>query len=701
MKKYLIFVMVISLFLGGLPNLVVGETVYDKKMEEVILKVKGLFNISDDYDSFNSQVSSSDSETYFYFNWSDSQEKLDNLSVSTNEEGDIISFNKYNPVYVQTDTKLPKYSYEEAEKLALDFIQKIDPVIYKEIKIEDNKSPINSWDIDYNFRYIRVVNSVPFPANTVNINVNKFTGEISNYHTNWQRDIVFSEIEKVISLEEGIKAYKEGIGLDLMYKNSYRLLKMLDTNEETKNYLAYSKLENNKAIDAFSGEVINLGYFGPMYSTEAEKTMVSGSSNESSITPEERAAIDKLSGILDVNKIEKSARETLQLDDDFSLLNKNLYTSRKNPGEFQWSLYFIKKIDENRNTTVDITLDAKTSDLINFYRYNESRTDSKAVITKDQAFVLANEYINKIHPGKFNQVELIVDEALKENQLSYYFRFIRKIDDIYVESDSISVGVDAVDKMVLSYNLDWFNGDFPPKGNVIDINKAYEVLFNKVGYELRYVMNYDQEKPEGENNEIKLVYSVSSNKPNIIDAYSGEILDNSGSAYNDNKVIEYIDIENSYSKDKIKTLAEYGVGFNGSEFKPKELIKQKDFIYLLWRSINTYRNESEVDIEKIYTELTKSNIVKDGEKSLDRVVTKEEAVKFVIRAMNYGKIAEISNIYIDLFEDSKEITPSLKGHMNIAYGLKIISGDGSGMIKSRNDLKREDAASIIYNYMFN
>ena len=700
MRNGLIFMLIISLLLGVFPVVSIGETVYDKKLEEVILSVKGLLDISDKYDNFNSQINSNGGKTYFYLNWSDSQNKLENISVNTDSEGNIISFNKYNPVFIEPDTKLPKFTKDEAQKLAFEYIQKIDPKLSKEIKIEENQSPINSWDQEYNFRYVRFVNGIPFPDNNININVNKFTGEINNYYTNWERDITLTIPENIISLEEAKKAYQDKIGLDLIYKSSQRLFKMIDTNDETKYYLAYSTLNNNKAIDAVSGEVINLGYYGAM--VENEKSMDAAGTRENAvITPEERTEIDKLSGIKEIEEIEKIAREILDIKDDYTLQNKNLHSSWKNPGEFQWSLYFIKNIDENRKSTLDITLDARTADLLSFYRFSEFNPEAEAAITKEQALKLSNDYINKIQPERAKQVELIIDNQMKDNQLSYYFRFIRKIDDIYVESDSISVGVDAVNKIISSYSFDWFNGTLPPKGNVIDFDKAYEVLYKEIGYEMRYVTIFDYEKPEGENKDIKLVYAVNPSKPIIIDANSGELLDYTGSPYNENKILEYTDIDNSYAKDKIITLAEYGVGFNSSEFMPKEFIKQKEFIYLLWESINSYRTETEEDIEKIYTELSNTKIVREGEKNLERLVTKEEAVKFVIRAMNYGKIAELSNIYTDLFDDSSEITPTLKGYMNIAFGLKIINGDGSGLIRPRNEIKREDAVSIIYNYMFN
>jgi uncharacterized membrane protein YkoI len=327
-------------------------------------------------------------------------------------------------------------------------------------------------------------------------------------------------------------------------------------------------------------------------------------------------------------------------------------------------------------------------------------SDAKAAISKAEAMEIAKDFIKKQQPGKIDQVELI-NESLKEGQPSYYFRFIRKINDIYVESDSINVTVDTVNREVSAYNFDWYNGVLPPKGEVIGLNKAYDILFNDIGFELKYATIYDYEKSDNENKEIKIVYGINKRKPVNIDARTGNLLDSSGELYKDKKTFVYTDIDDSYAKDMINILAEYGVGFNTNSFKPKDNIKQKDFIYLLFKSMNSWRDIPEDDIDKVYDEFIESNIIKADEKNLERIVTKEEAVKFIIRAMKYDKVADISNIFIDIFEDSKDISPNLKGYINIAYGLGIINGDGSGNINPKIELKREDAASIIYKYMFN
>ncbi|NMB27766.1 MAG: S-layer homology domain-containing protein, partial [Tissierellia bacterium] len=53
----------------------------------------------------------------------------------------------------------------------------------------------------------------------------------------------------------------------------------------------------------------------------------------------------------------------------------------------------------------------------------------------------------------------------------------------------------------------------------------------------------------------------------------------------------------------------------------------------------------------------------------------------------------------DLFKDTKDIDPKLKGYVSIAYGLRIVEGAG-GKLNPKAELKREDGANMIYNYLF-
>lgn len=697
MKKYLILLLALSIILGSF-SYAFGEANLDAKLEEVITKVKKTFNISNDYDNFTSRINSYDNKTFFYMSWSDSTGKLKNISVNADIDGNIIYFSQYDSVYKEPESKLAKFSKDEAVKIALDFIKKVSPDLVDNIKLVEYENTSYVWDTGYYLNFNRMENNIPFAENNISINVNKYTGEVSDYSVNWDRDLVFPSSQRIISLEEGKKAFKDKIGLKLIYKNSYTPIRILGTDKETNYFLAYSTLDGNiKAIDALTGKKIDLNYYGPYYG-RGDATMEK-SMDSAVITPEERVEIDKLTGIKSIEEIEKLARNILEIDETYKLQNKNLYSYWKNPGQYLWNLYFIKNVDENNTLSSDISLDAKTGEVLSFNRYKPIDQNAKPVINKEEALKLAQEYINKIQNDKKGKIELLNYDYLKDDAVAYYFTFIRKTDDIYVESDRISVGVDAVNKLVTSFGLDWFKGEFPPKGEIIPADKAYEVLWDKIGYELIYTRIYDFTKPEGENFEIKLVYAIKPNKPLIISPSTGELLDYSGKPYKEQKVTEYTDIESSYAKEKIKTLAEYGISFDSNEFKPKEKITQKDFLYLLWKSIYPYRTYDTVD-EVMYKDLTSMNIVRENEKNPERIVTKEEAVKFIIRAMRYDKIAEIENIFKDLWKDQKDISKGLEGHMAIAYGLKILAGDGSNNIRPKYELKREDAGSLIYNYMF-
>ena len=701
MRDTLILILVFSIVLSGImPLAVYGQTVSEENLEGIILKVKELFSISNDYDNFSSRVNSYDGETNYYLDWSDSEQKLPGINVNVDSKGNIISYNKYDNEVIEPESKLPKISRDEALALALAFIEKVDPIAFKEIELRESSQPMTTWDRSYNFLFKRIINNIPYNSNTINISVDIYTGQVSNLYINWTRDMEFPANKGTISIEQAREAYKEKIGLKLVYKQKSRIWPRDSEETEDRYFLAYSTLGQEKGIDASSGESIDLTYYHQFYGEGAiAEDNAAGRGEAPIITPEEREEIDRLKGLKTIEEAEKGARDILDLDNSYELKGKNLYSSWNNQDDFYYSLTFTKDID-GRDYYTDISLNAKSLELQSFYKATFVDEKAKPKIDKDEALELAKDYVKEINPDKVGQVEYLELYSIEDNQSYYGFNFIRKVDDIYVESDTINIGVNAVNNEINSYNINWYKGDFPANENIIALDQAYQVLFDKIGFDLSYQDVYDYRNNDS-NREIKLVYSVNQDIPTIIDALTGDILDYSGNVYKDSSIPTYTDIEDSYAKDKINTLAQYGVGFSGGTFSPKEIIKQKDFLLLLWQSTNPYRGSSETDIDEVYRSLTNQSIIKEGEENRERAVSKEEAVKFVIRAQNYEKIAQIPDIYADIFNDGADIDPNLKGYLTLAYGLKIINGDGTDKIRPKYELRREDAASVLYNYMFN
>ena len=171
------------------------------------------------------------------------------------------------------------------------------------------------------------------------------------------------------------------------------------------------------------------------------------------------------------------------------------------------------------------------------------------------------------------------------------------------------------------------------------------------------------------------------------------------------KALEYTDISNHYAKSQIETLAENGIGLEGPELKPDEKIKQKDFMLLLSQVVNAgypFRGMSVLSTDKetedLYDILIREGIIKKDEINPEAPLTREDSVKFIIRALKYDKVADLSDIFNCSFKDKDEIDPALIGYVVIAKGLKIVNGSGD-YFRPKDELKRADALIIIYNYL--
>lgn len=211
------------------------------------------------------------------------------------------------------------------------------------------------------------------------------------------------------------------------------------------------------------------------------------------------------------------------------------------------------------------------------------------------------------------------------------------------------------------------------------------------------------EQIEKDKAEMKLVYVLKSGKPFILDAYTGDVLGNDGKPYKEDKPAEYTDLDGHFAEKQVTLLAKYRIiNFEGPEFKPSEKVTQKDFLVILSKIIDRYyipyiaEDSTQEEIDEMYKQLIRRGIVNESEKAPDVVITREDAVKFVIRALDYGKVADIPNIFVVPFEDAEDIATELKGYIAIASGLEIVSGTG-GKFYPKRELTRAETAVMIYN----
>lgn len=163
------------------------------------------------------------------------------------------------------------------------------------------------------------------------------------------------------------------------------------------------------------------------------------------------------------------------------------------------------------------------------------------------------------------------------------------------------------------------------------------------------------------------------------------------------KVKEYQDIKNSFAKNQIQKLQDYIVLFDGEEFKPKQDITQKEFFQLLTQINGIYYFYGNQDYSYMYERLIDEGILKKEEKNIEEKITREEAVKYIIRAFGQEPLENLGNIYNLDYDDADKISSNLKGHIAIAKGLGLINGKGN--FRPKDNLTREEAAVLIYNML--
>jgi len=693
-KRKIAFLLALTMFLTIIPLNSFAQN-YDKQLKKAIVRSKELFNIGSEYDEFRQEVSTREGQVLFYLNWSDSKGKLGNVNVTITEDGTVTSFSKWKPRYDEQRPQLPKISKEEGLKTAEDFIKKVSPKFADSIKYIDVQEPLNIYSDGYNYYFIRTENGIPYYNNNINIYIDNSTGEVKDYYTYWDMDLVFPDKEDIISLEKAQGLYEEKIGLDLLYKTNY-------IDKKTKTYLAYGPLNANLGINAKNGEVVPLNDYYGIYEKSTDMGGM-GSGVRENLSPDEQEAVEGISGLISKEEAEKIARDILELDSEYKLRDANLYSNWRNPNEYNWNMDFVKKIKDNYFYT-NISINAKTKKLLSFYKDDPIDPEEKPKYAKEKALEIAKEYIKKVSPDKLDLIELdkgyywVEPIPEQDPQRIYRFQFNRKIDNAYVEDEGISIMVDGVNGKVREFRIAWNDIEFPSKDNVIPVEKAYDILFKDIGMELKYIYPDRYEEVIKEKKEAILVYGLKSDKPANIDANTGTLLNYRGEPYKKQTTISYNDIDNSYAKDKIKILAQYGIALPGEEFKPKEKITQRDFLYLLAKASTPYMDIDSSE-ENLYNTLINSGIIKENEKAPEKIVTKEEGIKYIIRALKYDKIADLTEIYKDIFKDTKDIDPKLKGYVSIAYGLKIVEGS-NGNLNPKAELKREDGANMIYNYLF-
>lgn len=727
MKKLFLIVMVSVLILGlALPAFAASEL--DSRLTKVTLAVKNTIEIDDSFENFNGTLSENPYSPFWYLNWYNDDGSAQ-LSITANEDGKIFSYyyhykNDYDSRYFYNpyfEPVFPSVSQEDAEKAAVKFLEK---VLDDNESVELENSGKTAAETSYYYFYGNIkLNGLPTPFG---LNITVSTSDLKV--TNFSRDDVYTSLsgeyppaKPAISAEQAKKTLTGIYELEPLY--------ILTDNLKEARLVYLPKHSSDYVVDAITGKLEeNNGWIRPLYGRGKDEAgaMDMAATGEAVLTEAELEGISLLEDVLKPEQLESAIRKigVLGINSDFKLTDVNYYLDKKTKevaasvifrtDTEDLSAYGFKTDNSIYNEYYSpyiqksVRVDAKTVKLLsvgtyyagNYRPYYESDGNSA------QAGEIPSEvlgFIKAAHPDEFKSMELYTSSSQDMDVKQDQFTYCRKENGYFYTGNYINVTVNSRTGKLDNYSFAWDDDlKFEPAGRVISEKDAIKVFSDAFKYVLSYTLKgIDMQYGYPQAYKILLAYvpyydgyitGVSATTGELIATeYDGEVLS-----------IDYEDIDNCDAREQILALAEYGIGFYSTAFKPDAGLTQKDMVLLLTSANGVkikYDGISDEDLDWVYSLADSLGIINKADKNPDKKVTRAEMVRTLVTMSGYGKTADLKGIFVCGFKDDAEIAEADYGYIAIGKGLGIIDGGRDNRFRPNETVTRKDAAVMLYNFM--
>ncbi|PRR73319.1 YcdB/YcdC domain-containing protein [Neomoorella humiferrea] len=132
--------------------------------------------------------------------------------------GELMGFDL--PITSSGNDKEVKLDRQAARRLAEEFLQKVQPQRFKEVRLDENNPSGGAPTVQY-FNYRRLVNGIPFSGNGINITVDAVAGRITSYNLNWG-NFDFPAATGILDARQAVETFLQNRPLTLSYTRIYR-----------------------------------------------------------------------------------------------------------------------------------------------------------------------------------------------------------------------------------------------------------------------------------------------------------------------------------------------------------------------------------------------------------------------------------------------------------------------------------------------
>lgn len=683
MKKIISVVLTLVMALSVLPA-------YAENTDEsqgVLLSVKERIPDTLEFEEFQSSVMEGENFKVYSFDWH-SESKNKSMSVTAYDNGIITGYRYYDKTGNNSQSKpsINKMLSDEAMKKAQKLANALNPMIGDKIRVEKMTDREDLFSDTYAFRLQRYENDIPVYGNIGYISVNSDGTQILRYNINYSYNITFDKPNGIIDENSVWNYYYENAGVDCLYT--------VDDENEKKARIVYAPgLSDNEFINALSGEVMpiwNDNYYGNSNSAMKEEFTAdaeAGGGGSLCLYENELAKLEEIAGLKTSVEARKAieTNEILDIDKDLKFVSANLYKDM-NSEEY----YYYISYEANDGYTykyANARLDAKTLDILywktrseDYIKYRESYREK---VYDEKWRTLAENALSMLTPKYFSQnTQYRSDEIEETNKFGY----TRYINGIKFEPDTINIEINPENGKVWSFSINNTDIEFPLPDGIISEREAVQRLSEKSDMTLYHFTT------AGKTGDKTALLGYKSENVGVIDAMSGEV-----GIKEDDENFNYTDISNHYAKNEIETLAKFGIGFDGDEYKPDEVITLNEYISLLVSALVYYSPITLKQDNKLTNEymVACENGVISGDEKADEPLNRENAAIYMIRTLNLEEVAKLQSIYKPYFED---VTDNV-GYISILGAMGVFNGDENGRFNPDKLLTRADAAIVIYNYL--
>jgi len=672
----------IATFLAGLLLFSVGGTVATadstEEMATAIALVKERVEIPENCTEFNGRKNVYEGETSWEFSWATPEEVTPQMQirVTLRAENIISGFSSYlsKETAYKPGKTLPLLSSEDVICKAVDFCAAMNPTLASQYTAEAVATLSGDH---YSILVPRIVEGIPVYNNSANLWICSQTGQVETFNLTHSEKSVFTGTEGSIDIEAAQAAYKQ---------NGYMRLEYRFFNEEAKLVYVPGKTEN--LISAMTGEPFTPGGDGTVFDKEAgraESMMAADSVNgvAATLTPQERKAVEEAAGLLSYEEATAKLKSVpyFHIPAEATLEAGNTYKDANGRYILRVSLG-----GKDMNYTYG-ELDGETGEIL--YYYTNNRNEEKKVQNGEAAQAVYDAFVAaylSAYQGSLSEKKIDVTEY------GVNITAEREENGIPVYGDAVTVTVDG-NGNITSYRLNWQqNKTFPSPDGILSEDEAYAILFGNGAPRLSYY---------AESGQGTVIYVTDSREFSFIAAGDGTLLNYDGKPYINKTAGAYTDVAGHYAEEAILALASVGARLGDSAFMPDAIITQAEFVGLVSNCIMDYYPlvDGAPDQARLYSFAVNRGILPASEKAPDTPLTRELAVAYLLRAMDYGAFAEIEGIFRCDFADEANITPALYGYVAIAKGMGLVRGDGNGNFAPNREITRGEAAVIIYNYL--